>query len=101
MEYISAYEGLILLYTCMLSETGECITSCGDLSCRLLWGTAGASNALAVAEGLGFDPAVISEARRVAEHTRMITDTSLRNRLLADSLDEQLAESRVCGVSHR
>lgn len=33
---------------------------------RLLWGTAGASHALSVAEGLKFDPVVIADARRIA-----------------------------------
>lgn len=32
---------------------------------RLLWQSVGDSNALAVAEGLGFDPVVIKEARKV------------------------------------
>lgn len=32
---------------------------------RLLWGAAGDSNALAVAEGLGFSPAVVAAAREV------------------------------------
>ena len=32
---------------------------------RLMWQSVGASNALAVAEGLGFDPLVIQEARKV------------------------------------
>jgi DNA mismatch repair protein MutS2 len=32
---------------------------------RLMWQSVGASNALAVAEGLGFDPPVIKEARQV------------------------------------
>jgi hypothetical protein len=32
---------------------------------RLIWRSVGASNALAVAEGLGFDPLVIAEARKV------------------------------------
>ena len=32
---------------------------------RLTWQSVGASNALAVAEGLGFDPLVIQEARKV------------------------------------
>ena len=32
---------------------------------RLMWRSVGASNALAVAEGLGFDPLVIREARKV------------------------------------
>ena len=33
---------------------------------RLMWGSAGVSHALAVAEGLKFDPLVIAEARRIA-----------------------------------
>ena len=32
---------------------------------RLIWRSAGASNALAIAQGLGFDPLVIEEARKV------------------------------------
>lgn len=32
---------------------------------RLTWQSVGGSNALAVAEGLGFDPVVIQEARKV------------------------------------
>ncbi|EIE19595.1 P-loop containing nucleoside triphosphate hydrolase protein [Coccomyxa subellipsoidea C-169] len=35
---------------------------------RLIWGSVGASNALAVAEGLGFDPLVVAEARKVCLH---------------------------------
>ena len=33
---------------------------------RLMWGTAGESQALAVAEGLGFDRTVVEEARSIA-----------------------------------
>lgn len=33
---------------------------------RLVWGAAGASNALAVAEGLGFDAGILADARRAA-----------------------------------
>ncbi len=32
-----------------------------------MWQSVGASNALAVAEGLGFDPIVIKEARKVGK----------------------------------
>lgn len=32
---------------------------------RLMWGSAGESNALAVARGLGFDPLVVDEAERL------------------------------------
>jgi len=75
---------------CRSTMNGAC-----DGSFRLLWGTAGASNALAVAEGLGFSPAVIKEARAVAANARMITDTKLRNETLVTSLDEQLIESKA------
>ena len=34
---------------------------------RLLWGEAGDSNALAVAQGLGFAPAVVAAAREVSQ----------------------------------
>lgn len=34
---------------------------------RLLWGTAGESNALAVAEGLGFSPTLVAAAREVRQ----------------------------------
>ena len=34
---------------------------------RLVWGEAGASHALAVAEGLKFDPSVIADARSLME----------------------------------
>ena len=33
---------------------------------RLVWGAAGASHALAIAEGLKFDPAIVADARRIA-----------------------------------
>ena len=33
---------------------------------RLLWGEGGLSNALAVAEGLGFDSKVVQRAREIA-----------------------------------
>jgi DNA mismatch repair protein MutS2 len=33
---------------------------------RLLWGSAGSSNALDIATALGFDPAVLAEARILA-----------------------------------
>ena len=35
---------------------------------KLLWGQGGLSNALDVAEGLGFDPLVIQRAREIATH---------------------------------
>lgn len=33
--------------------------------CRLLWGQAGQSNALAIAEGLGFSRQIVADARKV------------------------------------
>lgn len=33
---------------------------------RLVWGAAGASHALSVAEGLKFDPTVLADARQIA-----------------------------------
>lgn len=38
---------------------------------RLLWGEGGLSNALAVAEGLGFDPLVVQRARDVAQRRQV------------------------------
>ena len=39
---------------------------------RLLWGEGGLSNALAVAEGLGFDPKVVQRARDIARKGQVI-----------------------------
>ena len=38
---------------------------------RLLWGEGGLSNALAVAEGLGFDPLVVQRARDIAKRRQV------------------------------
>ena len=43
---------------------------------RLIWRSAGASNALAIAQGLGFDPLVIEEARKVWGQFRAFVDCS-------------------------
>ncbi len=52
---------------------------CGELTvvttgvvhcaCRLLWGQAGQSNALAIAEGLGFSRQVVDAARKARDRT--------------------------------
>ena len=70
---------------------------------RLLWGVAGQSNALAVAQGLGFSPDVLREARVIAENMRAVTDLQPRNETLAASLEEQLRESqaRIPGWNER
>lgn len=39
---------------------------------RLLWGAAGESNALAVAQGLGFAPAVVAAAREVGREPTVV-----------------------------
>jgi len=59
---------------------------------------AGQSNALAVAQGLGFSGEVLREARAIAADMRAVTDTQPRNETLAVSLEEQLHESqaRLC-----
>ena len=62
---------------------------------RLLWGMAGQSNALAVAQGLGFSGEVLREARAIAADMRAVTDTQPRNETLAVSLEEQLHESQA------
>ena len=62
---------------------------------RLLWGVAGQSNALAVAQGLGFNREVLREARAIAANMRAVTDSQPRNETLAASLEEQLHESQA------
>ena len=71
---------------------------CQGLGCasnRLLWGMAGQSNALAVADGLGFSRDVLREARAVAADMRAVTDSRPRNETLAVSLEEQLRDSQA------
>ncbi|KAK9823927.1 hypothetical protein WJX72_006408 [[Myrmecia] bisecta] len=60
---------------------------------RLLWGVAGFSNALAVAEGLGFDRSVVAEARQVAQHATVLGDSSKRAAALRESLAFELQEA--------
>ncbi|KAL4458289.1 hypothetical protein ABPG75_013154 [Micractinium tetrahymenae] len=63
---------------------------------RLLWGAAGESNALAVAQGLGFAPAVVAAAREVAQELHHSSRSAgQRSQLLQASLLEQLEEARV------
>lgn len=43
---------------------------------RLLWGEAGQSQALAVAEGLGFDPDIVAAARQIAASAHLTASRS-------------------------
>ncbi|KAL6764861.1 hypothetical protein V8C86DRAFT_2464886 [Haematococcus lacustris] len=61
---------------------------------RLMWGTAGASNALDIAQTLGFDSAVLAEAREVARSTLASQgERSARMAATAASLMEQLEDA--------
>lgn len=62
---------------------------------RLLWGEAGQSNALAIAEGLGFSPAVVKAAREVADTMWEITSQHARGSEMAAELDDQAREAQV------
>ncbi|GAB4822194.1 hypothetical protein N2152v2_009240 [Parachlorella kessleri] len=61
---------------------------------RLQWGVAGESNALAVAEGLGFSATVVAQARQVAARLRTAQNAPQRSELLQRSLEVQLEEAR-------
>lgn len=63
---------------------------------RHLWGSSGESNALAVAQGLGFDPRVVQDAREVAAQlTEGETSAADRAAALHQSLKEQAAAARI------
>ncbi|PSC69703.1 endonuclease 2 [Micractinium conductrix] len=63
---------------------------------RLQWGAAGESNALAVAQGLGFAPAVVAAAREVAQQLHHGGHAAgQRSQMLQASLVEQLDEARA------
>lgn len=61
---------------------------------RLLWGTAGASNALAIARTLGFDSSVIAEAEKVAAAGAKAQEQGRTDRsaALAESLQSQVTD---------
>lgn len=69
------------------------------LSCRLLWGQAGASNALAIAEGLGFDSRVVAAARQMLAGAAAAPDQEQQAASLMASLRDQLAQAQR-QVSH-
>jgi DNA mismatch repair protein MutS2 len=63
---------------------------------KLIWGSAGESNALRVAQGLGFDPKIIKEAHDVADQLRTGSlSTSNWATNLQASLQQQLEEALV------
>lgn len=58
----------------MQADDGRFVNACVSFDAatlkpkyELLWGTTGRSNALAVAEGLRFDPLVLADARDIVE----------------------------------
>jgi len=59
---------------------------------RLMWGVAGDSNALSVAQGLGFSPPVVAEARGLVEGLRASggAGSAERAKALRESLTEEL-----------
>jgi DNA mismatch repair protein MutS2 len=63
---------------------------------RLMWGSAGASNALDIAQALGFDGAVLKDARSVAR-ALSATDADRASKMdaVAASLEQQLAEAQA------
>lgn len=68
---------------------------------KIDWGSSGESHALAVAEGLGFDPAVVAAAREIAKELKEERDEQKRTSDAAAMLKESLpgeialAESRI------
>ncbi|GAX74806.1 hypothetical protein CEUSTIGMA_g2253.t1 [Chlamydomonas eustigma] len=63
---------------------------------RLCWGAAGASNALDIAQALGFDSTVVREARSVAkELVARERNRASHMAAVAKSLEQQLAEAKA------
>lgn len=61
---------------------------------RLMWGLAGESNALAVAQGLGFDARVVDDARAVAARLQSgVKDAADKVMQLTQSLEQQHVEA--------
>ena len=62
---------------------------------KLIWGSSGESHALAVAQGLGFDPSVIQHARTIASDLVQKSETQfMQLEALKDSLPEQISSVR-------
>lgn len=72
---------------------------------KIDWGSSGESHALAVAEGLGFDPTVVNQAREIAKELKEERDEQKRTSdaaaMLKESLPDQIAqvESRIEAAS--
>ncbi|KAK9844214.1 hypothetical protein WJX81_008230 [Elliptochloris bilobata] len=62
---------------------------------RLMWGAAGASNALAVAEGLGFDASILADARRATAEAAAAPDARARASALQASLSSEVGAARA------
>eukprot|EP00887_Chlorella_sp_A99_P006230 scaffold3.g6230.t1 len=65
---------------------------------RLLWGQAGESNALSVAEGLGFSAGMVREARVVAAALRQQQAAPDRGAALRQSLQEQVGDAQAAAA---
>ncbi|KAL0040772.1 hypothetical protein WJX79_005089 [Trebouxia sp. C0005] len=61
---------------------------------RLLWGEGGLSNALAVAQGLGFDPKVVQRAREIALKGQEGGSPTARAQQLQWSLQQELRDAK-------
>ena len=62
---------------------------------KILWGQSGESHALAVAEGLGFDPKVIEQARKISSRLMESSQNQIvRIESLKNSLPTQLKEAK-------
>jgi len=59
---------------------------------KIDWGSSGESHALAVAEGLGFDPAVVARAREIAKQLKEERDEQKRTSDAAAMLKETLPD---------
>ncbi|GMH36521.1 hypothetical protein BSKO_04389 [Bryopsis sp. KO-2023] len=63
---------------------------------KLLWGSAGQSNALDISEALGFDGLIVKEARKILQREQSVAETSgdVRSFELEHSLKQKLAEAK-------
>ena len=74
---------------------------------KIDWGSSGESHALAVAEGLGFDPAVVARAREIAKELKEERDEQKRTSdaaaMLKESLPDEIAqvEARIGRAERR
>ena len=68
---------------------------------KLLWGVAGNSNALSIAQGLGFNPSVIAEARLVAKQLERggLTAVERASALKASIIEESKAARAMANLA--